>query len=433
VSRALSLLLAVVVVLCSAATANAANLLQNPSLESVTKGVPTCWQKGGSGTNSYSFSVTTAAKSGTHAERVTISSRSSGDRKLVSAQDSGACAPSVAPGAKYSLSVWYYSDTRPYLYAYAHTSSGWSLLGQSQSYPSTGTYTKVSWPAPALPSGADRISVGMGIRSVGTVTMDDFSLDATSQTPPPPPPTTSGTVKSGEGSLPPGYPRSDAGCVGQVQPAPENRPGNTTANNTVPPNNGANVPWNTSGDNYFTLAGHERSFVTGQYTGTTDQILQWGACKWGFDANLLRAVATVESYWRQNTLGDVCGPVGEASYGLTQVMNRDCSGTLVHGGWRDTQTDTALSVDFAAQHDRACLDGAYDGWLYDGGTVSQDIANHQSYADPIPLTGDHGQDYVLWGCIGNWFSGGWWDSGAQSYIATVQNYYTSKPWLQPGF
>src|SRR5688500_5670474 len=41
-----------------------------------------------------------------------------------------------------------------------------------------------------------------------------------------------------------------------------------------------------------------RGEVTGRYRGTTDEILQWAAHKWGFDPDLFRAVAYVESRWR---------------------------------------------------------------------------------------------------------------------------------------
>ena len=39
----------------------------------------------------------------------------------------------------------------------------------------------------------------------------------------------------------------------------------------------------------------------------------------------------------------------------------------------------------------------------------------------------------MWGCIGAWFSGNWYDSGAISYIADVKNNLNTKAWLQPGF
>ena len=39
--------------------------------------------------------------------------------------------------------------------------------------------------------------------------------------------------------------------------------------------------------------------VDGQFTGTTDEIFQWGACKWGLPDDLLRALAVRESTWYQ--------------------------------------------------------------------------------------------------------------------------------------
>jgi hypothetical protein len=39
--------------------------------------------------------------------------------------------------------------------------------------------------------------------------------------------------------------------------------------------------------------------VDGRFTGTTDEILQWAACKWGLPDNLIRADAVIESDWFQ--------------------------------------------------------------------------------------------------------------------------------------
>jgi hypothetical protein len=60
----------------------------------------------------------------------------------------------------------------------------------------------------------------------------------------------------------------------------------------------------------------------------------------------------------------------------------------------------------------------YDGssWLYGGKTVGQ-------------IAGVSGWPYVLWGCVGSWFSGGWYDSGANSYVASVKNWLAQKTWL----
>ena len=241
----------------------------------------------------------------------------------------------------------------------------------------------------------------------------------------------SGVVLSGEGSIGAGLPRSDATCAAAVIPTPENRPNNTAANRTVPPNNGANVAW---GDEPFLLFMQEQALVTGRHTGTTDEILQYYACRWGLPADLLRADAVDESHWNQSSVGDVCGSAGEASYGILQIKNRNCSGSVIHGGYPDTQTSTPVNVDYTAMHDRACFDGGLQGYIPSGGqTITQAIAAHENYSDPVPLTGHRGEDYALWGCVGQWYSGGWWDSGASSYVSTVQGYYVTKPWLLSGF
>jgi hypothetical protein len=230
------------------------------------------------------------------------------------------------------------------------------------------------------------------------------------------------TVPSSETGLPPaGIPRPDATCAAEVTPTAENRPQNATANDSVP-SDPSSITWNPNMD-YWTSFIADRDQVTGDYTGTTDEILQWVACKWGIDENLVRADAVVESDWIQSTIGDNCGVAGEASYGILQVKNEDCSGTWIHGGWPYTENDTALDADYWGARMRACFDGAfYDGgtWLYRGQTMAQIIAAH-------------GENYALWGCVGSWYSGSWYDSGARSYIATVQSVYRSKPWLQPGF
>jgi len=229
------------------------------------------------------------------------------------------------------------------------------------------------------------------------------------------------TVPSSKtGSAPAGIPRSDATCAAEVEPAAEVRPQNTAANNSVPPNPSA-VTWSPTLD-YWTNFVADRKDVTGDYKGTTDEILQWVSCKWGIDVTLVRADAWVESSWIQSTVGDNCGTAGEASYGILQVKNKDCSGDWVHGGWPYIQSDTALDADYWGARLRACYDGAfYDGgqWLYDGQTIAQVIAAHS-------------QDYALWGCVGSWYSGNWYDSGAESYIGKVQSVYSSEPWLSLG-
>ena len=65
----------------------------------------------------------------------------------------------------------------------------------------------------------------------------------------------------------------------------ENRPQNTTANHSVPSDPSA-INWGNALD-YWTKFTADRNQVTGNYTGTTDEILQWVACKWGIDEDVV--------------------------------------------------------------------------------------------------------------------------------------------------
>ena len=112
--------------------------------------------------------------------------------------------------------------------------------------------------------------------------------------------------------------QSDASCATQVPANPwEPRPNNTVANHTVP---SGPINWS-PGMDYWTKWIAKRNRVTGNYTGTTDQIIRWAACKWGIDEDLIRAVAVQESSWNMSTHGDTCGSSDASigSFGLTQI------------------------------------------------------------------------------------------------------------------
>jgi hypothetical protein len=159
--------------------------------------------------------------------------------------------------------------------------------------------------------------------------------------------------------------------------------------------------------------------VTGAFTGTTDEILQFGACKWGIDEDIVRAQATNESWWHQNTEGDyttdssLCPPgtwTGTScyqSYGLLQIQYHAVPFT-----WSMSRNSTAFNVDYAYAWWRNCYEG------------------HAAYLSEQSSSYGPGD---LWGCIGFWFSGGWHDAAANAYIRQVQTYVAQKPWLQAGF
>jgi autotransporter family porin len=147
-----------------------------------------------------------------------------------------------------------------------------------------------------------------------------------------------------------------------------------------------------------------RRAVTGQFTGTTDEIIQWAAWKWGVDEDLFRAVCVQESWWRQETIGD-----GGLSFGITQV-NRDA-----HPG---TYPYSRFSTAFAADYYGAIFRHYYDGhatWLMDV---------------------EHGQPYRpgdAWGAVGTWFAGRWHTPPADDYVRQVQGHLKGRTWAWADF
>jgi hypothetical protein len=238
--------------------------------------------------------------------------------------------------------------------------------------------------------------------------------------------TTSPVINNGA-TLPPGSALpGDSTCASQITRSSfEPRPDNNTANRQIPTTAQiANLhPWNPligMDTNSDTL----RRRITGNFTGTTDEILQWTACKWGIDVNIIRAEAVTESQWHQSQLGDyttnksLCPPGmwnGSScyqSYGILQIKY-----TYFQSEWPMSRNDTAFNADFVYGWLRNCYEGWAD-YLYQTTPVSGYPPYH---------AGD------IWGCLGFWFSGTWYDQGAINYINVTKGYYAQKPWLQAGF
>ena len=151
--------------------------------------------------------------------------------------------------------------------------------------------------------------------------------------------------------------------------------------------------------------------VTGNFQGTTEQILRWGACKWGFDEDITRARAVTESSWRMTTKGDTtddsaaCDLLGLSapcaqSYGLLQVK-----GTVHEGTYPASTRSSAFGVDYAMAWLRSCYEGGFS-WLVEFGHAAGDE----------------------WGCVGTWFSGNWWDQEAKDYVDEVRRNLDDRAW-----
>jgi hypothetical protein len=211
-------------------------------------------------------------------------------------------------------------------------------------------------------------------------------------------------------------------CARWVRDSPERevRPGNWRANHTIGQHVGAHF---FSGD---TPPANKRIAprINGDFTGTTEEILRWAACKWGISQEVVFAQAAVESWWRQGTLGDwgtkaaACPPGHKPtrkhptcaqSYGILQ--NRYA---FEEGAWPGFGNSTAMNADTAYATWRACYDGD-ETWL-----------------NTVPHVGRYHRG-DLWGCVGRWFAGRWHTTPAQQYIAKVQAYLHERIWLTKRF
>jgi hypothetical protein len=220
--------------------------------------------------------------------------------------------------------------------------------------------------------------------------------------------------------LPPGSTLpTEESCAQRVryhswEPRPENYPENLTTGNAV--GSITADPDNARPD--FT----ER--VNGGFTGTTDELVQFYACKWGWDEDYLRAVMVQESNWSQEQLGDFepqsggnCRPgYGDpcpTSFGITQVRTYFYPDT-----WPNARDSTPFNIDYYLANQRACYEG-HTTWLNDPS---------RQYQGKTYGAGD------AWGCIGWWFSGGtWWGPANQDYISKVQGRLAARVWVDWGW
>ena len=205
---------------------------------------------------------------------------------------------------------------------------------------------------------------------------------------------------------------SGAECAARVRPMTENRPQNVEFNAT-----------RGSGPNeLFPRA-------TGDFVGTTDEIIQWTACKWGADEDWVRAQIVNESYWSQTTTGDFttdassCAPgfpigsVGDRatecpeSIGLGQVRWNYHTTAFVDD---NASRSSAYNLDYTYAWWRACVEGEYT-WL---NTV--DRGAQYTAGDPL-------------GCAGVWYSGRWYTDDAVWYLDRLTETFQSRTWEQASF
>ena len=205
--------------------------------------------------------------------------------------------------------------------------------------------------------------------------------------------------------------------------------------------------------------------VDGQFTGTTDEIFQWAACKWGLSDNMVRAIAVRESTWfqvlhfsdgqcywdrgcgdafsapttdsktycdglagsghdyqkdRNSTVGAYPYPVQAGmcprTFSIVGIMAWENPSWVApappypgnqNGTFPFSRDSTAFAADYIGSYLRGCYEG-WVKWLNPGG-------------------GD------IWGCVGSWYAGDWHSSAADGYIGRVQNELSNHTWLSASF
>ncbi len=254
-------------------------------------------------------------------------------------------------------------------------------------------------------------------------------------------------------TLPPhAIPPAPTYCVQQVnaKPIPEAVPGNGQFNsvNAIPSTSSlvafhAN-PAPFKGDKQ----GIPGDYVNadGAFAASTDMLIRWAACKWGIDEDTIRAQAETESGgWHANAPGDkktsqsLCV---QPAYPQLKIWNTTVQ--LINGqgvpcanccyqswgltqnklyyeptAWPMAANSTAFTLDLTYATERSCMNGNFATYFASAqqqpNTYAADIASGNVQR-------------ILWGCVGQHFSGGWYDPGAQTYIAEVRTHLLNRDW-----
>jgi hypothetical protein len=215
------------------------------------------------------------------------------------------------------------------------------------------------------------------------------------------------------------YPLSDSYCAARVQLAPEHQPANATANAYQLPA-GTVIPWgpytNETAETAYNFSKVDGNVPQGF---TTDEILEWAACKWGMDQNIAKAEAFQESSYNQATLGDLDSCGGYDSYGILQVRATNpaacTAGTVENsawGGYPYTADSTAIDADAQMARLRAVYDG--QSYMGTGGTTA--------------LTGGTDADYgeAIWDVVSTWQSGA--NTGLDTYTRDIDACLNTQCW-----
>jgi hypothetical protein len=216
--------------------------------------------------------------------------------------------------------------------------------------------------------------------------------------------------------------------------------------------------------------------VDGNYAGTTQDIIRWAACKWGVDEDWAYAETAEETGSWTNACaqlhggsschegGDCGNPdansggespnlsflgfavtnssgtfIGPNAYGGQNANGSTCSSSWASWSiiqskanayewytWPMLAVSTAWGEDYRWAKYRACANGDYANFFGNSSDYLNAVSRARSnpsglvpsgQAGPVNLfTSETNMQYLGLGCVATHYSGGWYDSGALSYL-----------------
>ncbi|MFZ0042493.1 MAG: hypothetical protein WAK93_14370 [Solirubrobacteraceae bacterium] len=228
-------------------------------------------------------------------------------------------------------------------------------------------------------------------------------------------------------------PLSDQQAAAGVIPTAENRPQNAGPNHYMPTSAQLQTfrsATNNLGQSVLVANPYNR-YVTGHYTGTTDEIIQWAAQKWGIPADVLRAEYVQESDWKMSQLGDLT-TVTPAQYAQYPPQARVAGTDEVYESMGISQIKWTPNGSVGAGTEPLRWESTAFNVDYQAATV------RFYYDDPGGARSDWGDSTYspgqAWNSIGGWYEPyPWLNQGQLNYVHEVQSQLSARRWTKAGF
>jgi peptidoglycan/xylan/chitin deacetylase (PgdA/CDA1 family) len=165
---------------------NGINAIRNASLEKDADGdlTPDCFVTDSWGNQTFRWSRTRDAHTGSFAERVDVTRHLSGDNKLMPVQDLGACATTVTAGRQYKLTTRYKSSVPVHFVVFSRDGNWtWSFWKSGPALAATSSWAQARWTTPPIPRSLNGLSFGLALAQKGSMIIDDVRVAMTGALP----------------------------------------------------------------------------------------------------------------------------------------------------------------------------------------------------------------------------------------------------------